>query len=244
MRPDRDVRQRPGEHRQLRRDLARNVEEIRLDERGDVLAHEELAQIGVDALGVQVHHFRARDVHAGAPGHPGLDGHVGQVLFLDLGGRLDLDHREPRTLALQDVHGHEHALGKERRLIDPLDAARQRVRGRLDLLPVLVVGEVDQLAAGRVAARQLAYFAPLVHDELGRGVGHELRGVGLVHLPPELLVALEPRGEAGLGEPPHGGVGECRHATNLPGGCDIGLGGAVVILRGPNKPPLAGGSRT
>jgi len=63
-----------------------------------------------------------------------------------------------------------------------------------------VVRQVDQHASGKPCARRLAYQAALVEEVLEHLVGLQLDGIGLVHLPPELLVALEAGGEAGFGE--------------------------------------------
>src|SRR5207249_11587075 len=70
-----------------------------------------------------------------------------------------------------------------------------------------VVRQIDQHAARVAGAGRFPYLAALVEQVLQHLVGLELDGVRLVHLPPELLVALEAGGEAGLGEAEgHAGV--------------------------------------
>ena len=54
-------------------------------------------------------------------------------------------------------------------------------------------------------ASRFAHQAALVEEVLEHFVGFQLGGVGLVHFPPQLLVALEAGGEAGFGEPGGGG---------------------------------------
>ena len=167
---DRDPRKRPGEHRELRGELRRQVEQERFDPRTHVFTHEQIAQVGVRAGPVQVHHLGARDVHPRTPGHVHLDRHVADVLRLHLGRGLHLDRGEARAFALEDVDRAKHPLRKEGRLVDPARAVAQRRSRRPHSLEVGVVGEVDEHAARRVVARQLAHLPALVQDELGCGV--------------------------------------------------------------------------
>ncbi len=63
-----------------------------------------------------------------------------------------------------------------------------------------VVRQIDQDAAGIALPSRFAHQAALVEEVLEDFVRLQLLGVRLVHLPPQLLVALEAGGEAGFGE--------------------------------------------
>ena len=66
---------------------------------------------------------------------------------------------------------------------------------------------------------EAADLVPLVEDELGGGVDlGELGGTGLVDPPPEVLVALDPGGESGLGEAEFRNL----HVAKVVRGCDSG----------------------
>ena len=89
---------------------------------------------------------------------------------------------------------------------------RVNVQGGLrggDLGVHLAVGKVDEHPAGEPGLGELSHLLPLVEPVLEDDVGLQLLGLGLVHFPPEELVALDSRDEAGLGEAV--GTGGCGH---------------------------------
>ena len=64
--------------------------------------------------------------------------------------------------------------------------------------------QIDQDAARKAAARDAPHLASLVEPVLQHLVGLQLDGAGLVHLPPQQLVALRTGDKARLGQPGHG----------------------------------------
>src|SRR6058998_547035 len=102
-------------------------------------------------------------------------------------------------------------------LYQPWRVVSDGVAGRRHLVVVLVERQVDQLAARDVTAGALVYFGALREAVAERHVGNELRRVGLMHPPPQLLVTLEAGEVAGLGEAvSEGRVG---HEANLAANC-------------------------
>jgi len=215
---DRHVGERPPQHAQLRGDLVGDAEQHSLDRRGHVLPHEQLREVGVVALGVQVHQLRALDGQAALPQDVDLDGDVGNVLRLHAVRGLDLDHAVAAgPLPLEDVHGGVGVVGEERGLVEGGSggiAPQRLARGR-HLVVELVERQVDELAARHVLPRPVAHLGALREQVLQGLGGDQLGGLGLVHPPPQLLVTLQPRQEAGLRE--LGGcarVGGHRRETN------------------------------
>src|SRR5207244_4145037 len=86
-----------------------------------------------------------------------------------------------------------------------------------DALGARVVRQVDQHATRIARASQLAHLTALVEQVLQHLVGLQLDGIRLVHLPPQLLVALEAGGEAGLGEAVRHGGAVSRHGIKMTG---------------------------
>src|SRR5438552_5428784 len=104
------------------------------------------------------------------------------------------------ALLLEHVDRDEGVVGDERRLEDGRSARVERLFRRGDPRGAGVVRQVDQHAARVARAGRFTHLAALVEQILQDLVGLELERVRLVHLPPELLVALEAGGETGLGE--------------------------------------------
>src|SRR5438876_833244 len=104
------------------------------------------------------------------------------------------------ALLLEHVDRDEGVVGDERRLEDRRGACVERLSRRGDARGAGVVRQVDQHATRVARAGRFTHLAALVEQVLQDLVGLELERVRLVHLPPELLMALEAGGEAGLGE--------------------------------------------
>src|SRR6267143_2296529 len=115
--------------------------------------------------------------------------------------RLHLDHRVTPGRPLQNVDPHVSLVRQKPGLVDRREVAPQGcARGR-HLVIVLIDREIDQLAPGDVAPRALAHFPPLRKQVLLPRRRGQLRRVGLVHPPPQLLMTLEAGQIARLGEP-------------------------------------------
>jgi len=135
---------------------------------------------------------------AGAFDRPGLDRDVGQVVLLEAGRRLDLDHAHAAVAALEDVGAHEHAGVAEGRLVqDHVAGARQGGRGLAQRL-----AERHTLADQRAPRVQIAGHLAEVGSR-----GEAALHVGRVDLEPRLMDAepqaaraLQPGGDARLGE--------------------------------------------
>ena len=203
---DRDARDQPLQHLQLQGHLVRDAEQVPFDQARHVLTHEQVVQVGIATVAVQVHDLGPRHREPAAPQHVHLDRDVRDVLDFQTVGRFDFDHPVTVRRALQDVHLCVGVVGEERGLVDGGRVAAQRVARRGDLVVVLVEGKVDELAAGDVAACHAAHLGTLVEAVAQRRRRHQLRRLGLVHPPPQLLVTLDACDESGLGETQgHGG---------------------------------------
>ena len=77
---DRHVGERAAQHPLLRPDVPGDVVEEHFDFGGEVLAHEQIGEVGVAAVAVEVHELGAADGQAGAAQDVRLDGEVGEVL--------------------------------------------------------------------------------------------------------------------------------------------------------------------
>ena len=166
--------------------------------------------------GVQVHEVGSLHVQAGGAEDVELHGHVGVVRVLHLGGGLHLDEVPPAAPALEHVHGDEDAVREEGGLEDGRGAAGHGAPGLLQPCLDVPVVAVDEDAAREAIPCDLAHPVPLVEDGLLGGVGRQLRRLGLVHPPPELLRALQAVAVAGLGKLEVDG-----HEGMVAGGTDI-----------------------
>ncbi len=190
-----------GEHAQLLGDPAGQAGLRRLGLRGDVPSNEQVGQVGIDARAVEVHHLDANDLEPASPQDVQLDGHVGEMLVLEPGGRLHLDQAETAGLPLQDVDRGVHAVREERRLVEDRHVPVEQLPRHRGPIAERVVRKIHELASRHVGPGHLPHPRALIEDRLLREVGDELGRVGLVHLPPQQLVALESGREPGLGEP-------------------------------------------
>ena len=200
VRPDGQVRNRPLEHCALLDDPPRHLLCDRAGRLRHVRSDEEVREVGVGAFAIEVHHLGADEMEPGPAQDVRLHGHVGDVVVLHGRGRLHLDEAEAAALALQDVHRHEYAVGAERALVDRRSARVDGLTGQGHALGVGVVGQLDRDPARHVAPRHLTHVAAPVHHGLRLGIERELRSLGLVHHPPEELVALKPGHHARLRE--------------------------------------------
>jgi hypothetical protein len=180
----------PCERRQKRRGPFRDGLDVRPDERGHVLAHEQVREVGVAALSVEVHHLGPRHLQPRPANNVDLDGHVREVLLLHVERRLHLDQGEAAAALLEDVHGDENSVLDEAGLVHDGRSVREDLLRGCDPAVVFVVMEVDQDAPGNVCARQLADPLPPGEDRSLPVVRIEFRGLGLVRRPPEQLRAL------------------------------------------------------
>src|SRR2546430_7444128 len=112
----------------------------------------------------------------------------------------------PYTTLFRSVDGDECVGGEDGGLEDRRGALVDQLAGERDALGVRIVRQINEHAAGEVAARERPDLRALVEAVLEHLVGLELDGKRLVDFPPEELVALEAGGEAGFGEAVgHGG---------------------------------------
>ncbi len=139
------------------------------------------------ALPVEVHHLCPAHVEPGATQDMDLDGDVREVWLLHVKRRLHLDQAVPAPPALEDVHGHEHVVLREARLVDDRSALCQCAPRLLDLLAKLPILALDEDATREPFASGLANAVPAVEDRLQLGTGLEFWRVRVVNAPPELL---------------------------------------------------------
>ena len=201
------VRERSREHRPLRRELVRHADERPLHQRRHVFADEQVGQVGVAALRVEMHDLGALHREACPPQHVHLDGRVGKVLRLAAVGRLDLDHAVAPGGALQDVDPHVGVVRQKPGLVNRRHVVLQGLAGRGYHVVVLIKRQIDQLPARHVLASAHAHLASLGEQVLLPRRRRQLRGVGVVHPPPQLLVTLQARQIARLGKPRRRGDG-------------------------------------
>ena len=167
-----------GEGRGAAGDPAGDLRDELVDRSGDVgLAQQPLvvAVSAIDEVAVDAGQRHLVRRHAGAPHDPGLHGDVVDVVRLDLGGRLDLDHARHAALAEQQIGAHQHAAVAERGFEQgEVAAPAQQASGVAQGLAES--GRLDQHAAGMQIAGHRADLvaqgeAPLrgrrVDDELG-----------------------------------------------------------------------------
>src|SRR2546427_8020848 len=100
----------------------------------------------------------------------------------------------------EDVDGDECVVGEEAGLEDRRGALVDQLAGERDALGVRIVRQINEHAAGEVAARERPDLRALVEAVLEHLVGLELDGKRLVDFPPEELWALGAGGEAGFGD--------------------------------------------
>src|SRR5215472_3965773 len=174
-------------------------------------AYEEIAQVGMGARAIEVHDLESLHVHSGAVEHVRLQRDVGQMLLLDPRGALHLHDGESGRRTLQDVHRHEHGVGTKGRLVDDLRTASHRLLGSGEALRVGPIGQVDEDPAGNIGTRRRAHPRAIVEERLGEVVGQKLWRFGLVHRPPQPLVALQARHHTRLGETDRSG----RHGASI-----------------------------
>src|SRR5229473_1086520 len=198
--PDRDIGKRAREHAGLGGQLVGHADQHALDHGRHVLAHEQVGEVGIATLGVQVHHLDAFHREPRAPQHVHLDGRIGEVFGLLAVGGLHLDHTVAARRALQDVHADVGVVGEEPGLVERRQLALERRARRRHLVVVLIEREVDERTPRDILPRSLSHLLPLGESVLLSFVGRQLRSVGLVHPPPQLLVALQAVQIARLGE--------------------------------------------
>ena len=148
----------------------------------------------VDELSVDDGDVEDVQGHARAFDHPGLHGHVGEVVLLEPRCRLHLRHAHASSPALEDIGTHEHALVTERALEERHVAGpREGLLRRLHRT-VEVVLPLDEDATGVQRARHVVDVVPdgEAPPRLGRIDGERRT----VHLQPEALAALETVGDA------------------------------------------------
>ncbi len=126
---DRHVGERTAQHPLLLPDVPGDVGEGFFNFGGEVLAREQVGEVGVAAVAVEVHELGAADGQAGAAQDVRLDGEVGEVLLLDPGGRLDLDEVPAAAAALEDVGEDQDAVVLEGRFVEDLGAVAERCGG-------------------------------------------------------------------------------------------------------------------
>ena len=149
---------------------------------------------------IEMHQLRPLHLKARTPQHMHLDRRVRQMLRFAAVGCLHLDHRVAPGRPLQNVHANVRLIRQEPGLVDRRQATVQGLACGRHLVVVLVVREIDELAPGHVAPRVLADFPPLREPVLLPRRRRQLRRLGLVHPPPQLLVTLKPGEIARLGE--------------------------------------------
>ena len=199
-RPDAAFERLVGEGRDAAGDPAGDLGDELVDRGGDVGLAEQPVVVAVAAIdegAVDAGQRHPFDGHAGAPRDPRLHGDVVDVVRLDLGGRLDLDHAGHAALAEQQIGAHEHAAVAERGLEQgEVATPRQQASGVAQGLAES--GRLDQHAVGMQGAGHLADLVALGEAPLrGRRVDDEL---GPVDLEPQPLGALAPGHDARLGE--------------------------------------------
>ena len=168
---------------------------------GHIGIREEAAIVAVTGIlepVIDVRQFDAFDVETRTARHPGLDGDVGEVRVLDLGGSFDLDHPVATVTADENIGPHEYIVTAQRRL-EQCNVAGHRERR---------VG----LAQGGCEIEHVRDEAPFREEAL-RGRANEitlrhpvfdgftsLRKLPPERLQPQSLGALLVRDELGFGE--------------------------------------------
>lgn len=193
-----DVGELPVERAAHPGEVPRDLGLERLDGVGDVLADEQVMEVGEGAGAVQVHHLRAADRHSGGARRIELERHVGDELLLHAERGLHLDEPPAAPALLEYVERREGAAGREARLEDDLRAAVHGLPRGLDALLHLPRLEIHEDAAVEALAGELPNPVAAVEDDLEPRVGLQFRRVRLVHLPPESAEALEAGAEARL----------------------------------------------
>lgn len=94
---DRHVGERAAQHRLLRADVPGDVGEGFINLGSEVLAHEQVGEVGVAAFAVEVHELGAADGQAGAAQDVRLDGEVGEESLTSM--RCQPPRRRSRTSA-------------------------------------------------------------------------------------------------------------------------------------------------
>src|SRR6266511_6176688 len=147
-----------------------------------------------------MHHLGALYLEPRAPQHVDLHGRIGKVLRLAAVRRLHFDHRVAPGRALQNVDPHVGLVREEPGLVDRRQVTFQGFARGGHFVVVLIEREIDQLAPGNVTPRALADFPPLREQVLLPRRRGQLRRLGLVHPPPQLLVTLQAGEITRLGE--------------------------------------------
>lgn len=193
-------RKRPLEHLLLARQLVRHSRKKSGHGGGHVLGGEQVADIGMPEVLVEVQHLCGCDVEAGRGGDPRLHRDVGHVLVLERRRRFHFGDPVARADLLEHIDRDVSAFRDERRLEDDARAGAERLLGGFDAGGHVAVRQIDQHSVGVARARDFAHLTALIEQVLQHLVGLQLLRLGLVHGPPEQLVALDARDEAGLGE--------------------------------------------
>ena len=171
----------------VRHERPRLVGDGDLAQQAAVVAAARVHEVGVDD-GDAEHVQR----HAGALGDPPLDGDVLQVVLLEPGRRLDLDHAVAAVAPLEHVGADEHAAVAERGLVegDVAGLARASSVSRSAWLR----SRPSMSRRRRTASRHLADVVARGEASLGVGaVDLELRAM---HGEPEAFAALQSGGDA------------------------------------------------
>ena len=169
-----------------------------------VLEGEELAQIvgapRIHIVAVEMQKAHAADRQTGPAKDVCLDAKVGDVLRLDLSGRLDLDERPVAAVLFEErIGADEHPVVAEGALVEAGGAVAQQARRGLNGLVALGVVLLHQYTAREDLTSQFADRVPLVEDglfALRNGIGQS----GRPAQQPQILGALQPGLEPGLGE--------------------------------------------
>ncbi len=131
-----DLGDRPGEHLPELAEQPRHGLDERLHLGSDILKGEELPQIvgapRIHVVAVEMKQPHAADRNAGAAQYVGLDAQVGDVLGLDLRGRLDLDER-PAVIVLleQRVGAHQYSVVAESGFVEAAGTVADEALGGL-----------------------------------------------------------------------------------------------------------------
>lgn len=201
MGPDLHLGKRTLEHPDLRFDLLRHAERDGLDLRRDVLVDEQMRQVGIDAAAIQVNQLRPAHRNACVAEDVDLKREVGKVVRLGAGGGLHFAGGPPEVVPHQKVDLGICGSGGERALVDGGGPGGEGVAGGGQAVVDLVAGQVDERAARCFPPGGTPHLHSLIHQVLRPGAALELRRLGVMHFPPEPLVALASGQETGLREP-------------------------------------------